>query len=55
MENDKRRRRKLDHLEQVCKEIKEYNKRNHTNYSYGLYVAYAQCGIIQSELIRRRR
>jgi len=44
------KKEKLDHLDKVCLELNEYNKKHNTNYSYGDYVA-----LIRQKKIKPRR
>jgi hypothetical protein len=43
--------RELDHIELLCLEIKEYNKKNATHYSYGEYTALVRAGKIVSDVM----
>lgn len=47
--------RELDHIELLCLEIKEYNKKNATHYSYGEYTALVRAGKIISDVVSEKR
>lgn len=48
--SERKPRKKLDHLDRVCLELKKYNKKHGTNYSYGEYTA-----LIRAKKIRPKR
>lgn len=45
-----KKKEKLDHLDKVCLELKAYNEKHNTHYSYGDYVA-----LVKQKKIRPRR
>jgi hypothetical protein len=42
-----KKKKKLDRIDRVCLELKEYNKKHNTKYSYGDYTALVRTGKIK--------
>lgn len=49
-----RTKRKKDRIDLICEELKEYNEKNGTSYSYGEYTALVRTGKIKSQYRGKR-